>query len=588
MHNVEAARKGQFYIYTLIVGMIILLSSLWNAYTIWSQHISLAEKEALSLFNKDVAYRYWASAHGGVYVPVDDKTEPNPYLAHVPERDITTPSGRDLTLMNPAYILRQTMKEFELLYGVKGHITSLIHFRPETAPDAWETKQLQAFEKGQTRSQEIIDENGTTYLRYMQPLITQESCLKCHAFQGYKVGDVRGGVSISVPLESYRQSAIHAIKTSMAAHGLILLGTMVLMYLIYLRYSHQIRRRREAEASQQALRGQLEKIYSLTDQGIIIYETTDNGETFHIRELNLAVERIENIRRKDIIGHKLLDVFPQASEFGLVNAMRTVYQSGEQVILPPTYYDDGRVRGWRQNKIIKLDETNILVLYSDITREMEQIRQLEERNRQITETHNYLTTILDTDNDLIITTKQGIALVTANQTFFDFAGYPDIDSFKREHDCICDLFEEDPNVSVLQRQMGEANWLDYLLAHPGQHHMARMKGRLFSVDMNPLKGSEEIYLVVFSDITELHAYQTSLEKRIDEEIAKRRMNEQLLIEQSKVAAMGEVMTSIAHHWRQPLNVIALETQDLKDAFENGEINQDYIDNISNIMMKEIN
>ena len=75
------------------------------------------------MFHKDLAYRHWASSHGGVYVPIDAKTPANPFLAHIPERDINTSSGKNLTLMNPAYMLRQTMEQFEELYGVKGHIT---------------------------------------------------------------------------------------------------------------------------------------------------------------------------------------------------------------------------------------------------------------------------------------------------------------------------------------------------------------------------------------------------------------------------------------------------------------------------------
>ncbi len=46
------------------------------------------------------------------------------------------------------------------------------------------------------------------HYRYIQPLITQKSCLKCHAFQGYKIGDIRGGVSVSIPMKSYYDSSL--------------------------------------------------------------------------------------------------------------------------------------------------------------------------------------------------------------------------------------------------------------------------------------------------------------------------------------------------------------------------------------------
>ena len=181
----------------------VLLSLAWNLHLAEQEAYTQAASEARANFNKDKALRYWAASKGGVYVPVKADTEPNPFLAHIPERDITTPSGKTLTLMNPAYMLRQTMNAFEKMYGVKGHITSLVHYRPETAPDSWETAALQRFEEGQDEVLEMTEIDGKPYLRLMQPLLTDQSCLKCHGVQGYAVGDVRGGVSVSVPMEPY-------------------------------------------------------------------------------------------------------------------------------------------------------------------------------------------------------------------------------------------------------------------------------------------------------------------------------------------------------------------------------------------------
>ncbi len=61
--------------------------------------------QALASYEKDVIYRRWNSERGGVYVPPTDKTPPNPWL-DVPDRDLTTTDGRELTLMNPAYMTR--------------------------------------------------------------------------------------------------------------------------------------------------------------------------------------------------------------------------------------------------------------------------------------------------------------------------------------------------------------------------------------------------------------------------------------------------------------------------------------------------
>ncbi|MES9971645.1 MAG: hypothetical protein ABW092_16555 [Candidatus Thiodiazotropha sp.] len=54
--------------------------------------LDLAHQEAVANFHKDQAFRVWGTKHGGVYVPVSEHTQPNPYLAHIPERDLVTPS----------------------------------------------------------------------------------------------------------------------------------------------------------------------------------------------------------------------------------------------------------------------------------------------------------------------------------------------------------------------------------------------------------------------------------------------------------------------------------------------------------------
>ena len=94
--------------WTIIIGGL-LGAGLWQTGQIQRQ---MARNEAIANFNKDLSLRFWVAAHGGVYVPVTEKTTPNPFLSHIPDRDIKTPSGMALTLMNPAYFLRQTMEEY--------------------------------------------------------------------------------------------------------------------------------------------------------------------------------------------------------------------------------------------------------------------------------------------------------------------------------------------------------------------------------------------------------------------------------------------------------------------------------------------
>lgn len=222
--------------------LVLSLSLVWGVYIVREQTRQVVINVANAYFNKDLAFRLWGSSHGGVYVPVSETAPPNPYLAHLPERDIETPSGRQLTLMNPAYMIREMMSQFSKLTGTSGHLTSLKMLNPINLPDEWERSVLESFEKGVTEVIAFTDYKGEPHLRLMRPFITKEACLKCHAVQGYNVGDVRGGTSISIPLAPYQKIERVTIRTIAGMH-LVIFGFGLLGIIFgYRRIGKHIRR----------------------------------------------------------------------------------------------------------------------------------------------------------------------------------------------------------------------------------------------------------------------------------------------------------------------------------------------------------
>ncbi len=227
------AHRIHHYVFALTVlwTVVAAVSLGWNLFNVKQYALTEARSQARSIYNKDIFYRRWNAGHGGVYVPVTDKTRPNPYLSHIPKRDVTTESGELLTLINPTYMTRQVhelMDEQE--FGMRGQITSLNPLNPVNRSDLWEIKALKAFEKGETEISSIEKmEDGSTYMRLMRPMITEESCLKCHAEQGYKVGDIRGGVSVSIPMASSIAILYKERIAIIVGHGVLwLLGLAVI------------------------------------------------------------------------------------------------------------------------------------------------------------------------------------------------------------------------------------------------------------------------------------------------------------------------------------------------------------------------
>lgn len=89
---------------------------------------------------------------------------------------------------------------------------------------------------------------------------------------------------------------------------------------------------------------------------------------------------------------------------------------------------------------------------------------------------------------------------------------------------------------------------------------------------------------------ELEEANKNLELRVTDETAKRVENERILMQQSKLAAMGDMMGAIAHQWRQPLTAIGMYIQDIEDADHCGELSSEYLRSVVNdsmIMIKQM-
>jgi diguanylate cyclase (GGDEF)-like protein/PAS domain S-box-containing protein len=203
-------------VWSLLVGL-----SLW--FNVRNQHNEAVERARLvaeAYIEKDLAVRRWITGHGGVYVPPSAQTPPNPWLNH-PERDVTTDTGKVLTLVNPAYATRQLLEDFAAQSGIRGHLTALKLTNPNNAPDAWEKAALERLERGEKSIVELQARENVPVLRVMRPVLMEKGCNRCHAELAIPLGAVRGGLSTSVPMEPFWAADRSAVNRLMASHGAI-------------------------------------------------------------------------------------------------------------------------------------------------------------------------------------------------------------------------------------------------------------------------------------------------------------------------------------------------------------------------------
>ncbi|MFC1669782.1 SpoIIE family protein phosphatase [Spirochaetota bacterium] len=322
----DLTRQKLGVLLVIIIWTIIICSSLfWNIYHHEKYVEENARIEARVAFFKDVTFRKWISMRKGVYAPVSKITKTNPYLK-VKYREIKIPSGKIYTLINPAYMTRQIHELQKIEKGVLGHITSLKPVRPQNAPDSWERKALLAFEKGKKEITSLEKINNCLYMRLMRPLVTEKSCLRCHSKQGYKTGDIRGGISVSVPMAPLEKSAEAYNKSLIIGHAAIwVLGFLgIILWMVYSRNRILERKRNEKEMSIK------DAAIDTSTNAIVI--TDMEGKISYANKIFFAMWRYEP---EDIEGKLIMptlqidqvtDIIPQIIEigswYGEINAKR--------------------------------------------------------------------------------------------------------------------------------------------------------------------------------------------------------------------------------------------------------------------------
>ena len=101
--------------------------------------------------------------------------------------------------------------------------------------------------------------------------------------------------------------------------------------------------------------------------GVAIYEARNDGEDFVFVDFNPAAEQIEHIKKEELIGKNVAEVFPGVKQFGILDVFKRVYKTGTPEHHPVSVYKDERIAGWRENYVYKLPSGQIIAVYDDVS-----------------------------------------------------------------------------------------------------------------------------------------------------------------------------------------------------------------------------
>jgi len=188
-----------------------------------------------------------------------------------------------------------------------------------------------------------------------------------------------------------------------------------------------ITERRRAEEMLRDSESRLKELFEHLSSGVAVYQASADGQNFIISAFNGAAERIDNAKRCDLIGKNVVEVFPGIVEFGLLEVFRRVWRSGMAEHFPVSFYQDGRISGWRDNYVYKLPNGEIVAIYDDVTRE----KQAEEKMHYLA----HYDALTDLPNRTLFTDRLRQALATARRDKAYIAlMFLDLDKFKPVND----------------------------------------------------------------------------------------------------------------------------------------------------------
>ncbi|RZN35681.1 MAG: PAS domain S-box protein [Methanosarcinales archaeon] len=160
--------------------------------------------------------------------------------------------------------------------------------------------------------------------------------------------------------------------------------------------------RKQSDAALQESEALYRAIFENTVDGIAIYDAVDDGADFIFADINKGSETIDNIKREEVISRSILGVFPGVEEFGLLEVFRRVWATGMPEHHPISMYQDNRIAGWREHFVYKLPSGEIASVYHDETNRRIAEESLKRSERQLRETKEYLTNVIESSADAVV------------------------------------------------------------------------------------------------------------------------------------------------------------------------------------------
>ncbi len=298
--------------YILLFGITLLTiagSFLIIGNQVYKLHL---KREASTVVNQVIAFRRWVANTGGIWV---NKLHGD-FEDYLFKREYSEKGGDTFYAKNPALATREFSKIYsQLSVGTTFRVTSDNFRRSENKPDPFEQRSIELFQENKSLSQ-FESFVGNDY-RYAQPIKIVQSCLKCHgkpedapkelrlkygdekAF-GYKVGEVRGVISVTIPDVDFF-SIMNPLEWGIIAFSVLAIAGIMLLNFIWFRrmVSHPLNIL--TEATKEIAKGEFTKKIEINGR------KTDFGSQDEMERLGTAFNRMMDTLQETTVSLDYVD-----------------------------------------------------------------------------------------------------------------------------------------------------------------------------------------------------------------------------------------------------------------------------------------
>ncbi|MCU7916831.1 MAG: PAS domain S-box protein [Candidatus Thiodiazotropha sp. (ex Epidulcina cf. delphinae)] len=126
----------------------------------------------------------------------------------------------------------------------------------------------------------------------------------------------------------------------------------------------------DRQRAMQELTESEDRYHSLVEHindGVMLYQSIDDGGDFVILDINTAGERITRFYKQQIVGKRVTEVFPGIRKLGLLEKLKQVYRTGLPQEIPKARYQDGNLDLWVKNYLYRLPNGEVVAIFEDLT-----------------------------------------------------------------------------------------------------------------------------------------------------------------------------------------------------------------------------